>query len=102
MKVIMRTCRTCWKEFDPLNAFDLYCNIECTHVLHRDKEDLVNHPSHYTQWNIEVIDFIQDQKMDYLEWNCIKYISRYKYKNWVEDLRKAEFYLKKLIKSFDK
>ena len=35
--------------------------------------------------------------MDYLEGNIVKYISRYKYKNGVEDLEKARFYLNMLI-----
>ena len=51
--------------------------------------DNVNHPKHYTQGKIEVIDFILDQKMGYLESNILKYICRYKYKNGLEDLKKA-------------
>lgn len=58
----------------------------------------VDHPNHYTQGKIEVIDFIVDQKFDYIEGNIIKYISRYKYKNGLEDLKKAKFYLERLIK----
>lgn len=60
-------------------------------------EDLVNSPSHYTQGKIEVIDFITDQRMSYMQGNVVKYISRYKYKNGLEDLRKAEWYIRKLI-----
>jgi len=59
--------------------------------------DIVQKPEHYNMGKIEVCDFILDQKMNYLEWNCIKYISRYKYKNWLEDLKKAQWYLNKLI-----
>lgn len=55
-------------------------------------KDNIN-PSHYKQGNIEVIDFILDQKFNYLEGNVIKYISRYKYKNGLEDLNKARWYL---------
>ena len=54
-------------------------------------------PSHYRQGNIEEIDFILDQKFSYLEGNVIKYISRYKYKNGLEDLNKARWYLDLLI-----
>lgn len=54
-------------------------------------------PSHYKQGNIEVIDFILDQKFSYLEGNIIKYISRYKNKNGIEDLLKASWYLEELI-----
>jgi len=61
------------------------------------KHDTVNHPSHYTQGKIEVLDFILDQDLPYLAGNIVKYICRYRYKNGVEDLQKAEFYLKRLI-----
>ena len=59
--------------------------------------DNVNHPKRYTQGKIEVIDFILDQKMGYLESNILKYICRYKYKNGLEDLKKAQWYINKLI-----
>ena len=60
------------------------------------KKNNIN-PAHYKQGKIEVIDFILDQKLDYLESNIVKYICRYKLKNGIEDLEKAEWYLKKLI-----
>jgi hypothetical protein len=63
-------------------------------------EDNIN-PSHYRQGNIEVIDFILDQKLSYLEGNVIKYISRYKYKNGLEDLNKAKWYISKLIGEYN-
>ncbi len=59
-------------------------------------KDAIN-PSHYKQGNIEVIDFILDQKLTYIEGNVIKYVSRYKYKNGIEDLKKAQWYLQKLM-----
>jgi len=62
-----------------------------------ENESAVINPDHYKQGKIEVIDFILDQKFNYLEGNIIKYISRYKTKNGVEDLRKAKWYLKELI-----
>ena len=51
-------------------------------------DDVVNKPSHYNQGKIEVCDFIIDQKMGFLEGNIVKYISRYKRKNGIEDLKK--------------
>ena len=54
-------------------------------------------PQHYQQGKIQVIDFITDQKFNWLEGNIVKYISRYKTKNGVEDLKKAEFYIRRLI-----
>lgn len=56
--------------------------------------DNVNHPSHYTRGNIEVIDFIEDQNFNYRLGNAVKYICRAGYKdNKVEDLQKAIWYL---------
>ena len=42
------------------------------------KEDKVNHPKHYTNGDIEPIDYINGNKMDYLEGNIIKYIDENK------------------------
>lgn len=54
-------------------------------------------PAHYKQGSIETIEYILDQEMNYLEGNIIKYVSRYKLKNGIEDLHKARWYLDKLI-----
>ena len=54
-------------------------------------------PQHYQQGNIQVLDFINDQKFTYLEGNIVKYICRYKTKNGLEDLEKANYYLNELI-----
>jgi len=64
--------------------------------------DKVNRPSHYTTGKIEVIDYINDKltKEEYAGYclgNIIKYVSRYKHKNGVEDLEKARVYLDWLI-----
>lgn len=64
--------------------------------------DNVNHPSHYTDKHIEVIDYIKDTLSDeqykgYCRGNVIKYISRYDKKNGLEDLLKARVYLDWLI-----
>lgn len=60
--------------------------------------DLVNHPPHYKSGGLEAYDvlkaFFPD---DPLGWQVGKYILRYKKKNGVEDLRKARWYLDKLI-----
>jgi hypothetical protein len=66
-------------------------------MTEEDLEDTVNHPKHYKNGKIEPIDFINGNNMDYLEGNIIKYISRYKFKNGMEDLHKARFYLNMLI-----
>ena len=63
-------------------------------------KDYVNHPSHYTDGKIEVIDFIEDKKLNYHRGNAIKYIARAgkKKKNKeIEDLQKAIWYLNREI-----
>lgn len=62
-------------------------------------EDVINHPSHYTRGNIEVIDFIEDQQLPYHLGNVIKYIARAGHKgDKLEDLKKARWYLDRYIK----
>lgn len=64
----------------------------------------VNHPAHYTQGNIECIDAIEAATTGLAgieavcTGNAIKYLWRWKYKNGIEDLRKAVWYIDKLIK----
>lgn len=60
--------------------------------------DNVNHPNHYTNKAIEVIDYIRDTLSDvefvgYCIGNVLKYVSRWKFKGGVEDLEKAAVYL---------
>lgn len=65
--------------------------------IHLKENDNVTSPPRYNYGNIEVIDYILDQDMDFLEGNIIKYVSRYKFKNGLEDLNKAKWYLERLI-----
>lgn len=63
----------------------------------------VDHPSHYTDGKIEVIDFIEDKHMNYHLGNAIKYISRAGKKNpdkYAEDLQKAIWYLNREISRY--
>lgn len=66
--------------------------------------DVVNHPSHYTQGSVECIDAIQSAvtglsgMQAVCAGNVIKYTWRYQFKNGAEDLRKARFYLDRLIR----
>ena len=66
------------------------------------KKDMVNQPPHYNQDKVECIDAIESATdngfENYLQGNIIKYVWRYRYKNGVEDLEKAQWYLNKLIK----
>ena len=65
--------------------------------------DNVNHPPHYNQAGIECLDAIEAATGEgfehYLQGNILKYLWRYRYKNGIEDLKKAQFYLNKLIET---
>ena len=66
--------------------------------------DNINHPAHYTTGKIEVIEYIQDkltpeQFEGYCIGNVLKYISRYRYKGGLEDLKKGQWYLNRLIQT---
>ena len=70
--------------------------------------DMVNHPQHYmTKTGLETIDVIEafTEGMTGIEAVCtanvIKYICRWKKKNGLEDLKKAEWYIQKLIEHVD-
>ena len=57
-------------------------------------------PSHYAfdEGVIECIDYIESHCFDFVEGNIIKYVTRYQHKNGTEDLKKARWYLDRLIK----
>ena len=73
--------------------------------IEEPKEDMINHPSHYTQGEIECIEVIKyiNSKLHmegyegYCLGNFIKYIRRCNYKNGWEDIDKAIFYLNELL-----
>jgi len=60
--------------------------------------DNIKEPAHYIANKIEPIDFIIENNFNFCEGNVIKYISRYKIKNGIEDLKKARQYIDFLIK----
>ena len=74
--------------------------------FHKDMEDMVNHPPHYNKNGIETIDAIESATGEgfeyYLQGNILKYLWIYKYKGKpLEDLKKAEWYLSKLIETVE-
>ena len=70
-----------------------------------EKEDVVNHPKHYTQGEIECIEVIKyiNNKLHmegyegYCLGNFIKYVWRCNFKNGWEDIDKSIFYLNELL-----
>ena len=68
----------------------------------RKMTDNINSPRHYTSGSIECIAAIQaalgdNQFKGFLRGNVVKYLWRYQDKGGIEDLRKARWYLEKLI-----
>jgi len=65
--------------------------------------DNVNSPSHYGQGKIECIEYIKDfltheEYVGYLRGNVAKYLHRWRYKNGIEDLKKAQWYTAELVR----
>ena len=69
--------------------------------------DMVNHPQHYTQGGIECIDALKAATVGkrgieaVCVANVIKYLWRYEKKNGIEDVRKAKFYIERLLKELE-
>ena len=58
--------------------------------------------THYKEMAIQPVEYILANKLGYVEGNIIKYVSRWKNKGKVEDLRKAKHYLQILIEEENK
>ena len=69
--------------------------------------DMVSHPKHYTQGGIECIDALKAATVGkrgieaVCVANIIKYLWRYEEKNGVEDVRKAKWYIERLLKELE-
>lgn len=82
------------------NAEDECCEVE-------PDADMVNHPPHYTQGGIECIDALKAATVGKVgieavcTANAIKYLWRYEEKNGIEDVKKARWYIDRLIKELE-
>ena len=72
-----------------------------------DGHDMVSHPKHYNQGGIECIDALKAATVGkrgieaVCVANVIKYLWRYEEKNGVEDIRKAKWYIERLLKELE-
>ena len=70
-------------------------------------DTIVNHPAHYTAGKIECIDALEAATTGLrgieavCTANAIKYLWRHKYKNGIQDLRKAIWYIERLIQHYE-
>jgi hypothetical protein len=77
--------------------------IEIKKVEETQKNDIINHPEHYTKGGIEVREFIDSWHLDFNSGNVIKYVVRAPYKGTeLQDLKKAQNYLNHLIELKEK
>lgn len=105
------TCYSFWYKFpeDIERNYDLIFGNDTNSDEEKD-EDMVNHPSHYTSGGVECIDAITaalskyDDPVDsWLVGQVIKYLWRAPLKGkYDEDIKKAQFYLNRLVEKIDK
>ena len=73
-----------------------------SYPIESEEHDIVNNPSHY-QGKVECIDCIESATAGlkgieaFCTGNAIKYLYRWKKKNGIEDLKKAKWYIDKII-----
>ena len=53
--------------------------------------------NHYRDMKIQPVEYITQNGLSYLEGNVVKYVSRWRKKGGIEDLRKAKHYVEMLI-----
>lgn len=87
------------------DCYDFYSLPNGNEEAKKTLDDKVNHPSHYTYGDIEVIDYCDQVCKQYSPelapyvFNAIKYLSRANHKGGREDIGKAKYYVQRL---FDK
>lgn len=102
-----------WPDDKLAVAYDHVCKngdtrLDGSHIKTDDNgPDMVNHPQHYTQGGIECIDALKAATVGkhgieaVCVANVIKYLWRYEEKNGVEDVRKAKWYIERLLKELE-
>lgn len=91
---------------DPVEKFQTAWKglIKSRLIEFTDTSDNINNPAHYTSGGIETLDYIKAKVSDYPSYaigKILEYVSRYEYKNDIEDLKQAQFYLNDLIKELE-
>ena len=108
-------CFSDWEDYPndiEKNYEIIFGNAEDTeeNKVEEKTEDMVNHPSHYTSGGVECIDAItsalssyEDSVDSWLVGQVIKYLWRAPLKGkYEEDIKKAQFYLNRLVEKIDK
>jgi len=115
--MIARNCQFCFVEIDPFMVYknhegSILCR-ECFNAgrtLSRHEIKLqakanmipvqqeTPDNSHYTKGGIEPWTYIKANDLNFFEGSVVKYVTRWKHKNGIEDLRKARVYIDELIR----
>ena len=103
-----KSCDNC--KYEPLGEDDEPC-VKCTRADGSDDmwklksdvtDEAVDHPTHYNTGNIETIDYIEAQQLNFHLGNAVKYISRAGKKGDIAtDIRKAIWYLERYLEVID-
>ena len=100
---MLNKCYNWYKELNPAACE----NAEAKCYDKESNVDMANHPSHYTQGGIECIDCIKSATVGkvgieaFCVGNAIKYLFRYEEKNGIEDVKKARWYIDRLIRELE-
>ena len=100
---MLNKCYSWYKEIDQASCE----NAQDSCYGKESNVDMVNHPSNYTQGGIECIDCIKSATVGkagieaFCVGNAIKYLFRYEEKNGIEDVKKARWYIDRLIKELE-
>ena len=85
------------EENEDINSDLIEATVTLKELQEIKKDNII--PTYYHQGNYDVIQFCLDNNIDFVSGNIIKYITRYKGKNGLEDLKKAQEYLRRLKES---
>ena len=96
-------CRDCGKNLFSIGevayiGIDFHLCEECLLNQWMPSRKREAQDAHYTRLAIEPWEYIRANKLDFFEGNVIKYISRWRHKNGLEDLLKAKVYIEELIR----
>ena len=109
------TCEECWKQEmelptpaeKPMAQVNAFMNQDANE---KPVENAIEHPQHYNRGSIERIDALNAMVEGWdnpvaavLAWQTVKYIWRHPFKGKpVEDLKKAQFYLERLVQQYER
>lgn len=68
-------------------------------IIEVDENNQDTKPSHYSDYELEPIDLIEEYSLNFNLGNVIKYVARHKDKNGLEDLKKARWYINREIEN---